>query len=50
MAFRHKVPDLLEKIKKETESQPEKNIERMGNRFSVTLVKIKGKNHETKNS
>ena len=39
MMFRGKVPAFLEKIKTETNAVPEKSLERLGNRFSVILVK-----------
>ena len=41
MAFKFKVPELLEKVRKEVNGTFEKSIEKMGNRFSVILVKGK---------
>lgn len=39
MMFRNKVPTFLEKIKADTNATLEKPLERLGNRFSVILVK-----------
>lgn len=52
MAFRHKVPELLERVRKEVNGTFEKQAEKMGNRFSVTMMKNNSKenNNETKNS
>lgn len=48
MMFRNRVPELFEKVRKETGSTFEKPLEKMYNRFFATIVK--GKSSETKNS
>lgn len=51
MAFRFKVPELLERVRKEVNGTFEKQIEKMGNRFSVTMMKNNEKEKsEAKNS
>ncbi len=44
MMFARKVPELIEKVKKDSDATLEKPLERMGNRFFVTLTK--GKNSQ----
>lgn len=42
MMFRDKVPAFLEKIRLSTGSNFDKSLEKLGNRFSVVLIKSKG--------
>jgi len=41
MMFKDKVPAFLEKVKSETGAELEKPLDRLGNRFSIVLIKKK---------